>query len=121
MNRKQKIIPILLFNALISLSLSQNISADTEAGADKSHQKGLSFVPEIERKSFMTEEKVAVVIGLSDYPSLGGLNTPEYADDDAMAMAKQLNALGYKVRTLTQWPGDWRRGDKLIAGSWAIS
>lgn len=64
-------------------------------------QKGFMRVSPEERAGFLSEEKVAIVVGVSIYPSHGGLSLLEYADDDAVAMGKQLEAMGYKVRVLT--------------------
>jgi len=64
-------------------------------------EKSLARVLAQDRTDFIQQEKVAVIVGLSDYPSHGGLSQLEYADKDAQAVGKQLEALGYRVRVLT--------------------
>jgi len=64
-------------------------------------EKGLTRYTPTEKYSFAQEEKIAVVVGLSDYPERGGLSSLNYADNDANAMGKQLEAMGYKVEVLT--------------------
>jgi len=71
------------------------------AQATEDLEKSLARVLAQDRADFIQQEKVAVVIGLSDYPSYGGLTPLEYADRDAQAVGKQLEALGYRVRVLT--------------------
>ena len=65
------------------------------------NQKGLERVSPTVQKEFNLEERVAVIVGLSKYPSHGGLTLLEYADNDAVIMGEQLESMGYKVRVLT--------------------
>src|ERR1022692_1988062 len=51
--------------------------------------------PEV--KSFLTEDKVAVVVGIDHYVEESGFTTLKHAEADAIDLAKALTAQGYKV------------------------
>jgi len=56
-----------------------------------------------DRANFISEEKVALVIGLSDYPEHSNIPSLSYAKNDALALEKKLTAFGYRVRILTDY------------------
>jgi len=63
--------------------------------------KGSFSVEEAEQQSFVRGKKVAVVVGVEDYPEETGFQTLSYAEDDAQAVADCLKKpAGYEVRLL---------------------
>jgi len=65
------------------------------------NEKGLSRLLLEETEKSLHEEKIAVVVGLSNYPSHGGLTSLQYAHTDALAIGLQLEKLNYKTVVLT--------------------
>lgn len=78
---------ILLF---VLIAITQTAFADSS--------RDFSRVDTSEQKSFNNEEKVAVVVGISQYAD-EDLHL-EYADDDAKKLAESLTKLGYRVEVL---------------------
>lgn len=54
-----------------------------------------------EKKEFEKSARVALVVGVSDYPQGSGLNRLHFAAKDARQVAAELEQQGYLVRTLT--------------------
>ena len=63
-------------------------------------EKAFSRVDVVAHQSFEAEEKVALVVGVGDYPTHSGLGRLNYADDDAQVIGRQLELLGYRVKVL---------------------
>lgn len=66
----------------------------------ETQKKTFTRVDVIEQQRFNQEEKVALVVGVGDYPKHSGLSRLNYADDDARVISDQLKQLGYRVKVL---------------------
>jgi len=64
-------------------------------------EKNLIRMQAKDRADFIFEQKVALVIGLSNYPENSNIPSLSYAENDALALEKKLTAFGYRVRVLT--------------------
>ena len=66
----------------------------------ETQKKTFTRVDVEEQQRFNQEEKVALVVGVGDYPKHSGLSRLNYADDDARVISDQLKQLGYRVKVL---------------------
>lgn len=57
--------------------------------------------PVVDRETFQRERRLALVVGVSDYPRYSGLGRLTYADDDANAVCKELERSGYTTVCIT--------------------
>jgi formylglycine-generating enzyme required for sulfatase activity len=55
----------------------------------------------LDRGRFQQERRLALVVGVSEYPRYSGLSRLSYADDDANAVCKELERAGYTTLCLT--------------------
>ena len=69
-------------------------------GALTAREKRASPVPDDQVVAFESGDKVAVVVGVGDYPSRSGLRPLPYAARDAEEVAAELRRLGYLVTVL---------------------
>jgi formylglycine-generating enzyme required for sulfatase activity len=67
--------------------------------AAQSGGKGVSLPPE-DSTRFLTEKKLALVIGINDYPEESGLSKLKWAAKDATDLAAELTRQGYAVDSL---------------------
>ena len=69
--------------------------------------KRLAAVPSEDLSSFDRGDKVAVVVGVGNYPKLNGLAKLQFAARDAEAVARRLERYGYSVNLLRDEQANW--------------
>lgn len=86
-------LPLILFAAVL-MSVSGFLYATTAKDITRAD------ISAEDRAKFAKEEKLALIIGISDYPDGSGLSRLEYADDDARDLGRQFAKMGYRVKVL---------------------
>ena len=84
---------------LVRISSFLLLGASAALAQSSTDTRGIRIAPQ-QYQSFHDEVKVALVVGVDTYPNGSGLANLKFAVEDAKAVAAELKAQGYIVRTL---------------------